>query len=211
MSMIAYSSIGPLLRKLRNDKNLTQRDVEMLSGIPHSNLCAIEKEKRKPSIDVLKKLSKLYNYNYTEFLQLAGYLDEDFNETASYTYIPIFENELDLLNKNHDNVINFTTVCNLDTENYKKCFGYSIKNDVNGFCKKNDLLICYPYKDIKDNDICLVHDKNSNKKLKLVQFFIDANNIILNDLTSNKPSYLKLGDNNSIVPIAKIIEIRKKI
>lgn len=54
-------NIAPRLIKLRNDLNLTQREVGLLSGVSHTALCMIEKGKRNPNISTLIKLANAYN------------------------------------------------------------------------------------------------------------------------------------------------------
>lgn len=54
--------IGEKLKKIREQKNLTMRDVAEKIGIDHSYVSKIEKGKI-PSLDKLKKLCALYGIN----------------------------------------------------------------------------------------------------------------------------------------------------
>lgn len=55
------SSIGERLIKLREQKNLKQKQVAKLIGISNTNLSRYEKNKRKPSKDTLVLLANFYN------------------------------------------------------------------------------------------------------------------------------------------------------
>lgn len=48
------------MKKHRENNNLTMRQVSTKLGITESCYCLYENGKRKPSIDVLKKLAKIY-------------------------------------------------------------------------------------------------------------------------------------------------------
>lgn len=54
-------NIGNLLKTLRLENNLTQEEVAKRIGTSRSNIANYENENNMPSIEVLKKLSKLFN------------------------------------------------------------------------------------------------------------------------------------------------------
>lgn len=52
---------GEIIRRLRKERKLTQKDLSKLIGLDSSSTIAmIEREERKPSIDTLEKLSKFF-------------------------------------------------------------------------------------------------------------------------------------------------------
>lgn len=72
---------GSYLKELRGRRSL--REVSKAMDISHSYLDTLEKgydprtkKVRKPSYDVLKKLSSFYGVSYLELLYKAGYADE---------------------------------------------------------------------------------------------------------------------------------------
>ncbi len=69
---------GKYIKNIRNDRNLTTRQLELYSGVSNSYLSQLENGKRNiPSPDVLRKLSKGLKVPYKELLEKAGYIDEE--------------------------------------------------------------------------------------------------------------------------------------
>jgi transcriptional regulator with XRE-family HTH domain len=73
------SEIGEFLRKLRGKRSL--REIEKISGVSHTYLSSLEKgadprtgKERKPTAETLKKLAEVYDYDYIDLLDKAGYL-----------------------------------------------------------------------------------------------------------------------------------------
>ena len=58
---------GNILKKLRQDNNLTQEELAKKIDTSRSNIANYENNKNMPSIDVLDKLSKLFNVS-TDYL-----------------------------------------------------------------------------------------------------------------------------------------------
>lgn len=68
---------GKYIRKLRNDRELTIRQLELYSGVSNSYLSQLENGKRgTPSPEIIKKLAKGLKIPYNNLLEKAGYLDE---------------------------------------------------------------------------------------------------------------------------------------
>jgi len=60
-------SFGTILKKLRQDKNLTQDELAKKIDTSRSNIANYENDKNMPSVDILEKLAKLFNCS-TDFL-----------------------------------------------------------------------------------------------------------------------------------------------
>lgn len=54
-------SFGTNLKKIRQDNNLTQEELAKKINTSRSNIANYENDKNMPSIDVLEKLSKVFN------------------------------------------------------------------------------------------------------------------------------------------------------
>lgn len=54
-------SFGNILKKIRQDKNLTQEDLAKQLNISRSNIANYENDKNMPSVDILEKLSKIFD------------------------------------------------------------------------------------------------------------------------------------------------------
>lgn len=63
-------SFGNLLYKLRTRSNLTQGEVASKLGVTNKAVSKWENGKAKPTTDVLKKLSILFNIPIEELLQI---------------------------------------------------------------------------------------------------------------------------------------------
>ncbi|MEH7093979.1 transcriptional repressor LexA [Neobacillus vireti] len=66
---------GDYLRKLRNEKGLSIRQLEKLSGVSNAYISQMETGKRGiPTPDVLKKIQEPLGVEYDELMQKAGYI-----------------------------------------------------------------------------------------------------------------------------------------
>ena len=71
-------NFGKYIKRLRNNRNLTLRQLEIKSGVSNSYLSQLENGKRGiPSPDILKKLSLPLGVPYQELMAAAGYLPDD--------------------------------------------------------------------------------------------------------------------------------------
>jgi HTH-type transcriptional regulator, competence development regulator len=74
MSETNKQNLGSLLKKCREDKRFTLRVVEDKTEISNAYLSQLEGNKiKKPSPNVLNKLSGLYEIQYSILMKLAGY------------------------------------------------------------------------------------------------------------------------------------------
>lgn len=73
------TSLGKFLRELRERKRVTLQDVEDATGIPGPYISQLETGARKrfPRQDRLRIIADYYNATIQEFLEKAGYYDED--------------------------------------------------------------------------------------------------------------------------------------
>ncbi len=67
-------SLGEVIKKAREKEKLSLRDVEDKTDISNAYLSQLESNKiKKPSPNVLNKLSDLYKIQYSVLMKLAGY------------------------------------------------------------------------------------------------------------------------------------------
>lgn len=65
--------LGENLKRLREDKELTQRELAKLSGINHSTISLLEAGRRpSPSIEVLNGLSEGLDIDFYKLLEELG-------------------------------------------------------------------------------------------------------------------------------------------
>ena len=97
------------LKELRNEKNLTQKELALYLGLSANSICEWEKNRCEPNFDSLKKLSELFECS-------VGYIlgvEDDFGNISINTKSPadnlsaeekeLLENfrQLNLLNRMH--------------------------------------------------------------------------------------------------------------
>jgi len=73
--MLSNKELGKYLKDARNLKDMSLRDVNKLTDISYSYLNMIENGKRNVTPALLKNLAKLYNLNYIDLYEKAGYID----------------------------------------------------------------------------------------------------------------------------------------
>lgn len=67
--------LGEFLKNLRLKKDFTTRQVYEKSGVSNSYLSLVENGNRKASAIILKKLATVYNVDYLDLYEKAGYID----------------------------------------------------------------------------------------------------------------------------------------
>lgn len=97
------SDLGKLFREVRLSKNWSIRQAARNMGISYSYLSILEKgtdprtgKDSNPKPEMLKIISKAYNYPYEELMKAAGYLNDDHNYTKRFD-LSIFANNLKLV------------------------------------------------------------------------------------------------------------------
>ncbi len=73
--MLTNKELGEYLEKIRKQRDLTLRQVDYKCNVSFSHLSMIEKGSRKALPLTLKELSKVYNIDYIDLLEKAGYID----------------------------------------------------------------------------------------------------------------------------------------
>lgn len=73
--MLSKEELGRYLRKLRETKGLSLREVDRLSNISYTHLNMIENGKRNVTPALLRNLAQLYNVDYLDLYEKAGYID----------------------------------------------------------------------------------------------------------------------------------------
>lgn len=73
--MLTQKELGIYLKELRKSKDLSLRRVDELTDITYSHLNMIENGIRKVTPALLKNLATLYNVDYLDLYEKAGYID----------------------------------------------------------------------------------------------------------------------------------------
>ena len=70
--MSTDKTIGDIIAKAREEKDLSQRQLAKLAGINSSGLSKIEAGERDPSPKILRKISKYLDVNYNDLMYKIG-------------------------------------------------------------------------------------------------------------------------------------------
>ena len=73
--MLSNKELGKYLKDSRNAKGLSLRQVNKISDISYSHLNMIENGKRNVTPALLRNLAQLYNVDYLDLYEKAGYID----------------------------------------------------------------------------------------------------------------------------------------
>lgn len=73
--MLSKEDFGIYLKQLREIKGLSLREVNKLTNISYTHLNMIENGKRNVTPALLRNLAQLYNVNYLDLYEKAGYID----------------------------------------------------------------------------------------------------------------------------------------
>lgn len=73
--IMSLLELGQYLRNIRESLGYSTYDVNKLCDISPSYLSLLETGKRKPSAIILKKLAPIYNLDYLDLYEKAGYID----------------------------------------------------------------------------------------------------------------------------------------
>ena len=63
--------IGENIKKIRKEKKISQKQLSMETGIHVSQLSRYEKEKNKPSLDIVLKICNALDISYFELLDIS--------------------------------------------------------------------------------------------------------------------------------------------
>lgn len=69
-------TVGELIKKLREEKDFSQRQLALYSEVSNTEISKIESgERQNPNPDILKKIADALNINYIELYKAAGYIE----------------------------------------------------------------------------------------------------------------------------------------
>lgn len=210
--------LGQFLRNIREQLGYSTYDVNKLCDISPSYLSLVENGKRKPSAVILKKLAPIYNLDYLDLYEKAGYIDLIEDEKAKFKP------------KNSAVVFVYGSIpagipmeCIediIDTEEIpvdmlrggKQYFGLKVKgNSMEPDYLDGDTLILEKADDCENGDDCIAMVNGNDGTFKRV--FKNENGIILQPLN---PTYSPMVYSNEQIEklpvriIGIVVEIRRK-
>ena len=97
--------VGEIIREIRKEKGISLRDMAKDVGVSFVNISYIENGRIETSKEVLRKISKVLNYDFDKLLSTTNSIDDDITK---------------IINKKPDLVPDFLrTAKNLSTKDWK--------------------------------------------------------------------------------------------
>lgn len=192
--------IGLYLKELRLKNNLTTKQVEVKTGISNSYISLIERNKRKPSAEILNKLAKAYQAKAEDLLRLIGYLPS-IKTKYSFQQIPIYNiattKKPFLISENIEGYSLLPP--GLESYSTKDFFAIRVK-DKSMTCKRieeGDILIIRKQSDVENGTIALI---SFNNEIALKRITKQNKYVILqNTNLEHSPILVKETDNFNII------------
>jgi len=192
--------LGVFLKELRIKNNLTIMQVEVKTGISNSYISLIERNKRKPSLEILHKLAKTYKVTTEDLLRFIGYLPPIQNK-INFNQIPI--HNIVLKEKPSfvsENIEEYSPVPpGLESSTTKDLIAIRVKNK-GMTCKRieiGDILIIRKQNDLENGIIALI---SLNNELAIKRIVKQNKHIILQSTNSDhSPILVKKTDNFNII------------
>ncbi|PKP54826.1 hypothetical protein CVT91_18035 [Candidatus Atribacteria bacterium HGW-Atribacteria-1] len=192
--------IGLYLKELRLKNNLTTKQVEVKTGISNSYISLIERNKRKPSAEILNKLAKAYQAKAEDLLRLIGYLPS-IKTKYSFQQIPIYNiattKKPFLISENIEGYSLLPP--GLESYSTKDFFAIRVK-DKSMTCKRieeGDILIIIKQSDVENGTIALI---SFNNEIALKRITKQNKYVILqNTNLEHSPILVKETDNFNII------------
>jgi len=75
--MIIFMSVGQNIKKIREDKNLTQQQIAELIHMHRSNYSKIESGQREISVDALNKIAKYFGMTIDQIVNFDGAIPQE--------------------------------------------------------------------------------------------------------------------------------------
>ena len=204
--MLTNVELGMFLKEIRERKEISLRDVEKLTGIGYSHLSMIENGKRNVTPALLKNLANIYQYDYLDLYEKAGYIDLIDVETDNKRAYPILGTVKAgynyLASENHIGYINIDKKLS-DPENY-----YALKvtgDSMQPILYEDDIVVVHNQNDVENGQVGIVLIDDEEATIKKV--IKEENQVKLVAFNSYyPPRILTIKDKFKI--IGKVVEAR---
>lgn len=218
--MLSAQELGEYLKNARNIKGLSLREVNKLTNISYSHLNMIENGKRNVTPALLKNLANLYNLNYIDLYEKAGYIDliedEKLNKYKSdefgnlVTSIPL----LGTVKAGYDYLAqeNWEGTVEVETSlvgNGKDFIALKVKGDsMSPVLIEDDIVIIKKQEDFESGDIVVALINGDEATIKKGRK--SDNSIVLQPLNLNYEPLIFTNEEMKSIPV-KIIGIVKQL
>ena len=222
--MLSKEELGKYLNKIRTDRDISLREVYKQTGITYSHLSMIENGKRNVTPALLKNLAHLYNVDYIDLYEKAGYIDliedEKNNLLKKIGAIPLSgENMVKIpilgtVKAGYDylaeeNIVG-TIKVNLDlVKDGSEYFALKVKGDsMQPVLYEDDIVIIKRQNDCEDGQIAVVLINGEESTIKKVKK--SSTGIWLQPFNNNYEALAFTNDEMEDIPV-KIIGVVKQL
>lgn len=158
--MLTNEELGAYLKDIRNNKKISLREAEKLTNIGYAHLSMIENGKRNVTPALLRNLATLYNVDYLDLYEKAGYIDliEDeknmLQNKQVYPLLGIVKGGYDYLAA--ENIVGYISIDGdiPDAENY-----YALKvtgDSMYPLMGENDIIIVHKQSTFENGQTCII-------------------------------------------------------
>lgn len=219
--MLSKVDLGKYLKKLRNDKYLSLREVNHITDISYSHLNMIENGKRNVTPALLRVLADLYCVNYLDLYEKAGYIDLIENERKQEILTPLQNIEkikIPVLGKvkagynylAEENVVGYESID--DVSNPEEYYALQVTGDsMEPLFSDGDIAIVHKQDDFESGNTCIVLINGDEATVKKVVRMEDGI-----DLIAMNPYYPVRHFSNEdmkeipVKIIGKVVEARRR-
>lgn len=219
--MLSKVDLGKYLKKLRNDKYLSLREVNHITDISYSHLNMIENGKRNVTPALLRVLADLYCVNYLDLYEKAGYIDLIENERKQEILTPLQNIEkikIPVLGKvkagynylAEENVVGYESID--DVSNPEEYYALQVTGDsMEPLFSDGDIAIVHKQDNFESGNTCIVLINGDEATVKKVIRMEDGI-----DLIAMNPYYPVRHFSNEdmkeipVKIIGKVVEARKR-
>lgn len=200
--------LGDYIRKNRKEKGLSAKELSQISSVSEGHILYIEREKRRPTFQVISKLIKALNLRWNDFLRETGYIGTrlDLIDVCQTRRIPIVSlvNAGKFEKRTMKNNCRDSECIKIDREE-PNIFAVKVTCDsmIPVFIE-GDILIIDPDKTAKHDNFVLAG--NGKKEVTLKQLKIYGQEIVLHPLN---PKYSDIVINEDEYHIIGVVVERK--
>lgn len=217
--MLSKEDLGKYLKKLRNNKYLSLREVNHITDISYSHLNMIENGKRNVTPALLRVLADLYCVDYLDLYEKAGYIDLIEDEKKNkykidklgnpVTSIPI----LGTVKAGYDYLAQENWVGTIDVEtslvgNGDEYFALKVHGDsMSPILIEDDIVIIKKQNDFENGDIVVAIINGNEATIKKGKK--SDNSILLQPLNTNYEPLIFTKEEMKTIPVTIIGIVRQ--
>lgn len=213
---MTLKEMGEYLKKLRENKGLSTREVYDIAKVSNSYLSLVENGHRRASAVVLKKLAPVYGVDYLDLYVKAGYADlaeyETKKEPQSAVVFVYGTIPAGIPIECIEDILDTEEISSDMLKGGKQYFGLRVKgNSMFPEYLDGDTLIIEKVEDCENGQDCIVMVNGSDGTFKRV--FKNENGIILQPLNPTFSPMVYSNEDIEKLPIriiGRVVELRRK-